>query len=244
MRAGVEGKAGPVLMGASVAYLTGDLEQATLDADVDTLQADVYGALQVGRFFIGAEAGLSYTEYEDIERFTGFPTVTARGDTDSIDYSAAISLGTVFDLGGLKLIPAGRVGYVTAGTDAFTESAPILALEFEDRDISAGFWSVGLRAAAPLGFTAGRVTAYAELGYEDLFAISTDDVGAKLANNTARGVSAEVDDPEARGLYLKLGAGGAIDPSTLLSVDYGLSLRDGEGETHTGKVQLKFLFGG
>jgi outer membrane lipase/esterase len=242
LRAGAEAKFGNVLIGASLAYLTGDLDQAQLNAEIDTLQADAYGALHVAPFFIGAEAGLSYTEYDNIRRFTGFPTVFASGDTDSLDYSAAISLGAVYDIGGLKLIPAGRLGYVSAGADAFTESAPLLALEFADRDISAGFWSVGLRAAAALG-PAGRVTAYAEAGYEDLFAIDADAIGAKLANNTARAVSAASEDPAARGLYFKLGAGGAIAPATHLSIDYGLSLREGEGETHTGKLQLKFLLG-
>jgi len=244
VRAGVEGKAGNALLGGSIAYLTGDLNQSGLNADVKTAQADAYGSLHFRPFFIGAEAGFSYTEYDDITRFTGFPTVYAKGDTESFDYSAAASLGAVFDLGGFKLIPAGRIGYVTAGTDAFSESAPLLALEYQDRDISAGFWSLGMRAAAPLGSTRDAVTAYAEAGYEDLFAISSDEVDAKLVNNTARGVSAAVDDPAARGLYFKLGASGAITPSTTLSVDYGLSLRDGEGESHTGKVQLKMLFGG
>ena len=244
VRAGVTESFGESFAGLSIAYLTGEHSQANLSADIRTVQADFHAATRFRQFFLGAEAGLSYTSFDDIKRFTGHPTVFGESDTEGWSYSAAASAGLVLDMGGVKLIPNARLGYLTANIDAFSESAPILALEYADRDISSGFWSLGVRAAFDLHRSELPLTAYAEIGYESLFATDTDDVTAHLVDNTALPVSADIDDPASRGLYLKLGVSGHLDAATTLSVDYGLSLPDGDSQNHTGKVQLKFLFGG
>jgi hypothetical protein len=71
-----------------------------------------------------------------------------------------------------------------------------------------------------------------------------DDITARLVNNTALSVTTEIDDPASRGFYVRLGASGNIASDMSLGVDYGLSLQDGEGESHTGRLQIKKLFGG
>jgi outer membrane lipase/esterase len=244
IRAGVEGRIGESFTGVALSYASGDHDQGGLSADVDRAQADVYGTMRLGSFFVGADAGLSYSDYSNIGRNTGFPTVIARGDTDGWGYSAAINAGAVIGQGAFKLLPNVRLGYLSSSTEAFSETAPLLALEYGERDISSGFWSAGIRAAATLDAGGRPLQGFAEIGYEGLFATSTDDVNAHLVGNTALPVAASIDDPAARGLYFKLGLGGQLDAATTLSVDYGLSLGDGDGETHSAKIQLKFLFGG
>jgi len=245
VRAGAEGDIGGAIAGVAVSLVEGDHDQAGLSADAQRTQADVYGSMRLGGgFFVGADAGVSYSDYRKIERDTDFPTVVAHGDTDGWGYSAALNAGYVIGQGAFKLLPNLRVGYLSSSTAAFSESAPLLALEYGDRDISSGFWSAGIRAATTLA-TGGRpLQAFGEIGYEGLFATSTDDVTAHLVGNTALPVSAAIDDPASRGLYLRIGVDGQLDERTTLSVDYGLSLGEGDTETQSAKVQLKFLFGG
>lgn len=243
VRGGVNGHLGGGIAGVSLAYLRGNHGQPGLSADVETFQGDVYGAMQFNRFFVSTEAGISYTNFDNISRFTGFPTVNARSDANGWSYSASVGAGTVLDMSGFRLIPNARLGYLNSDLDAFSETAPILALEFADRTISSGFWSLGLRAATDLGSPQHPIAAYAEAGYESLFATDTDGITAHLVGNTALPVSVAVDDPASRGFYFKAGAGGHLNEDTTLSVDYGLSLREGDGESHTGRVQLKFLLG-
>jgi outer membrane lipase/esterase len=244
IRAGVEGRIGGAIAGVAVSYAAGEHDQGGLSADTERAQADIYGTMRLGGFFVGADAGVSYSNHRNIERDTGFPTVTADGDTDGWGYSAAVNAGYVIGQGAFKLLPNVRLGYLSSSTDAFSESAPLLALEYGDRDISSGFWSAGIRAATTLNLGARPLQAFGEIGYEGLFATSADDITAHLVGNTALPVSAAVDDPAARGLYLRVGVDGQLNETTTLSVDYGLSLGDGDTETHSGKVAVKFLFGG
>ncbi|NJM34690.1 MAG: autotransporter domain-containing protein [Rhodomicrobium sp.] len=244
VRGGLNGSVGPVIGGISLAYLRGDHGQSGLSANVETVQGDIHAAMRFQSFFVSGEAGFSYTSFENITRFTGFPTVNAKADADGMAYSGSIGTGLIVDMGGFKLIPNGRVGYLNADLDQFSESAPILALDYAERSISSGFWALGLRGTASFGSGAAAVTAYAEAGYESLFSTDTDDITARLVENTALPVTVGVDDPASRGFYLKLGAGGQLNRDTVLSFDYGLSLPEDDGETHTGRVQLKFLLGG
>jgi outer membrane lipase/esterase len=245
IRAGVEGNIGGAIAGVAVSYVEGEHDQAGLSADTQRAQADIYGGMRIGGgFFVGVDAGISYSDYSEIERDTGFPTVVARGDTEGWGYSAAVNAGYVLEHGAFKLLPNVRVGYLSSSTDAFSESAPLLALEYGDRDIASGFWSAGVRAATTLEMGGRPLQAFAEIGYEGLFATETDNITAHLVGNTALPVSAGVDDPASRGLYLRVGVDGHLDATTTLSADYGLSLSDGDSETHSAKVALKFLFGG
>jgi outer membrane lipase/esterase len=243
VRIGAANRFGPAIAGVSFAYLEGDHDQAGLSTDVTTVHGDAYGVVDMKSFFINAAGGFTSTSFDDISRFTGFPTVSASSETDAWSFSGAIGAGLKLDLGGFKLIPNARVGYLSSEVDAFSERAPVLALSFADREISSGYWSAGLRAAAELGGH-HALKAYAEVGYESLFSTQTDDITARLVNNTALPATTEIDDSASRGFYVRLGASGNIASDMSLGVDYGLSLQDGEGESHTARVQIKKLFGG
>jgi hypothetical protein len=188
-----------------VGYLDGELQGQRLTADASTAQVDAYVVYQLNPFFIGAEGGVSFSDFSDIRRDNGFPTLVGEGDTDVVGYTLAATLGTNFDVGGIRLTPAVRAGRFSANVDAFNESVPLLALGFSDREIEAGFWTARLRASAYFD-SARRPQAFVEAGYEDLFSVE-DGFSAKLIDNTARGVVIDPDAIKARGFFLKVGVG-------------------------------------
>ena len=235
VRAGFDASDGPVGFGASLAYETGNISGHLLKSDMRSTQIDTYALTHLSAFFAGVEAGVSFNDYTGIERQTGFPTVTADGGTESIDYTAAATLGAQYQMSGITLTPAVRVGYASLNLDGYTESAPILALQYGDRDVTTGFWTARLRASTPL-FGYDHAIAYGEVGYEDLFS-TNDSYTAKLAFNTAHAVTIN-DDLQASGLYFKAGVGGYLDNNIKLTGEYTLSLQNGNGDVQSGRLRV------
>jgi hypothetical protein len=106
IRVGLDTRRDGLIFGAAVAYLDGDVQGQRLSADASTAQADAYLVYQFNPFFVGAEGGVSFTDFDDIRRDTGFPTLIGESDTDALSYTLAATLGTNFDLGGIRLTPA------------------------------------------------------------------------------------------------------------------------------------------
>lgn len=242
IRVGFDTRQGGLILGGAFAYLEGDVDSNRLNSDATTAQVDIYALYRMASFFIGAEGGISFTDFDDIRRDTTFPTVIGRSDTDGTAYSLAATLGTQLSYGGITLTPALRVGYLSGEVDAFSESAPLLALEYSGRDIDAGFWSARIRASTQI-FNNLRSVAYVEAGYEDLFSVE-DGYSAKLVNNTAHAVDIDPDNLDARGLFLKAGVSGYISETIQLSAEYGVSFQDDDGNVQTGRLTLKIPLGG
>jgi outer membrane lipase/esterase len=241
VRVGFDGNYGSIAFGSSLAYQTGSLSGKALSSDLRATQIDAYALTHLSAFFAGIEGGVSLNEYNSLKRVTGFPTVTADGGTRSVDYSFAGTVGAQYHFGALTLTPAARLGYASVNIDGFTEAAPVLALQYSDRNVTTGFWTARIRAATPF-FGSSRATAYGEVGYEGLFA-TDDSYTAKLAFNTAHAVTIGNSDLEARGFFLKAGVGGYISENIKLSGEYGLSLQDGKGDIHSGRLRLTIPLG-
>lgn len=263
--AGFAASVGAAIAGAAVAYVPGDHRQSGLSASARTVEADVYTLFDLRSFFLSLDAGVSYTDFDNIRRDTGFgrldpipveeiltaplvadaSVVFAEGDTDGWAHEVAVGAGSAFDAGdNLRLVPHARAGYLQADVDPFDETAPILALSYGGREITTGFWSTALRATAGIRRQSHELSATVELGYEGLFSTRTGKVEARLMDNTAVPVSIDVEDPPARGPYLSVGLEGYLDASTVLSAGLSLSLDGGEISGHTGTLALRFLFGG
>jgi outer membrane lipase/esterase len=240
-RVGFDASDGSIVFGSSFAFQTGSLSGRALSSDLRATQIDAYALSHFSSFFAGLEAGVSLNEFNDLRRATGFPTVTAEGGTQSVDYTVAGTVGAQYQLDGVTLTPAARIGYASLNINGFTESAPILALSYGDRDVTTGFWTGRLRAAMPFVGGPGAI-AYGEVGYEGLFATS-DGYSAKLASNTAHAVTID-DNLEARGFFLKAGVGGNLTNNIKLSGEYGLSLQNGSGDIHSGRLRLTIPLSG
>lgn len=200
VRVGFDNRSGNVSYGLAAAYLTGDADTSNVQSEISSAQADAYGVATFGPLFLGVQGGFSYTEFDDIDRKTGFGPIEASGDTQGFQYSAAVNGGAQFKAGGISLTPSLKVGYISANLDSFDESAPVLALEYDEREISGGFWSARIRASTLAG---AGISVHAEVGYEDFFSLSDDGVTAKLVNNTALAESARLAEIEGRGVFVK-----------------------------------------
>ena len=242
LRVGFDARWNDFIIGAAFAYLEGDINGRLLSSDVGTAQLDAYLLYQFDPFFLGVEGGASFTEFDDVRRDTGIPTLIAESDTDSFSYTLAATLGMNFDVGRIRLTPAFRAGYLSANVDALSENVPLLALAISDREIDAGFWTARIRASTYLD-TALRPQLFVEAGYEDLFSIE-DGYNAQLIDNTAQIVEATPNAIEARGLFLKAGASTEIGSGAQLSAEYGIAFQESDDEVHSGRISLKIPLGG
>jgi outer membrane lipase/esterase len=241
VRAGFDASSGRVTFGSAIAYQTGSLSGHRLSSDVSTTQFDAYALTRFGAFFTGVEGGVSFDDFSKLRRFTGFPTVTADGGTQSVDYSLAATVGAQYQFGGVTLTPGARLGFVVLNIDRFTESAPLLALQYSNNDVSTGFWTARLRATTNF-FGIPSATVYGEAGYEGLFA-TNQNFTAKLAFNTAHAVTLS-DDLDARGFFFKTGVGGYISGGIRLSGEYELSTQNGNGDIHSGRLRVTIPLSG
>jgi outer membrane lipase/esterase len=235
VRAGFDASSGSISFGSAIAYQTGSLSGHRLRSDVNTTQFDAYALTRFGAFFTGIEGGVSLDDYGRLRRVTGFPTITADGGTQSVDYSFAGTAGAQYQLGSITLTPAARLGYAALNINSFTESSPILALQYGAQDVSTGFWTARLRATTNF-FGMPSATVYGEAGYEGLFATSQS-YTAKLAFNTAHAVTLS-DGLDARGFFIKTGIGGYVFDGVQLSGEYELSTQNGNGDIQSGRLRV------
>lgn len=242
VRAGFDATYGSLTFGTALAFQSGSIDGHLLRSNLRATQGDAYALMRFNPFFVGAEAGVSLNEYNDLKRNTGFGPLDTQGATRSVDYTVAATLGSQYQMGGITLTPAGRVGFASVNIDGFSESAPILALDYSDRNISTGFYTVRLRASSQfLSYT--HAVAYAEIGYENLFS-SDSSYTAKLANNTAHGVVINDNDLEGRGVFVKAGIGGYLTDNIKVSGEYGLATQNGQGDVHSGRLRLTIPLSG
>jgi outer membrane lipase/esterase len=212
-----------------------------LKGDLTSIQWDAYALTRLGPLFTGIEGGVSWDGFDKLKRETGFPAVNAGGNTQGKEYSVASTVGANFNFRGITLTPAARVGYAGLDIDRFVESAPILALQYSNQDVTTGFWTARVRATTsglfgnPLAFT------YGEVGYEKLFSTSQN-YTAKLYNNTAHAVTLS-DNLDARGLFLRAGVGGYVG-SIKLSGEYQASLQDNDGTIQSGRLRVTIPLSG
>ncbi len=244
VRAGIDRQFGNMLIGGATTFLAGDTESGALEAENLTISGDLYATSYWGPLFVSGQVGIAESFINDIERNTGFGPITATGSTNVRQYGAAGEVGALFKMGQTAIIPAARLGYVSADMDGFSETAELLALEYSDRTVSTAYWAAKIRASTNIVAGASKTAAYAEVGYEDFFSEDVDNVVSRLVNNTAHPNEVTIASPEGRGLFFKVGASSLISDSVSLDVDYGLSLHGGDGETHTGKVRVKVPLSG
>ncbi len=234
VRVGFDSAYGPIAFGSAFAYQQGSLSGDALSGTLKTAQIDSYALSRLGPFFAGAEGGVSLNNYSNLSRETGFPTLSAGATTSSVDYTVAGTVGATYQFGPLALTPAFRVGYASLNLNGFTESAPVLALQYSNQDVTTGFWTARVRASTPLPWGAALI--YGEAGYEGLFSTS-DAYSAKLAFNTAQAVSLN-ENLNARGFFIKAGVGGHVFANVIVSGEYELSTQDGNGDIHSGRLRV------
>jgi outer membrane lipase/esterase len=242
-RLGFDRRFGSTLVGAAVGVGLGELGGSNLKSDVAVYDGDVFATTLFGPLYLTAQAGGSFTQYDSLRRATGLgPVIGTANGADARQFGTNLEAGIILKTGALSIIPSARVGYVDARVGSFAETSELLAIAFEERSLSSGTASARLRAVYDLSFGRFGGTAFGEVGYEKFFSQSADAISARFVNNTAQPFSTTVSDVAARGLNFKVGVDGKISQTMALSLQYGLSLEDGQGQIHTGQARVKVPF--
>ncbi len=222
--AGFDASLGPVSLGADAGFDTGSLSGPALTAAVTGGHLAAYAFGDYGQFFGGVEAGVSFDSFGNIRRDTGFPTVVATGSTSGLGGSVAATLGMRQQAGTITIVPAVRLGFAAVRTGGYTETAPLLALQYSDRLTTTLFYQVRVRASAPLPM-ALPVDAFGEIGYEGL-GLTSDSYTAKLAGNTAK-ASTISPGLAPDGFYFRGGLETAIGGAAKIEAEYDFAQHGG-----------------
>lgn len=242
VRGGYDKTLGNVLFGGSAAFLQGKQSAPGFSDDITSLRADLYGTALMGPAFISLNGGIASAWYENIDRATGFPGVSAHGTTTGWIGSAAAEAGLMQALGPITLMPSGRITYVHSSVGGYSESAPILALAYDGRDSDAVLAGARLRVVTQLSGGGLLASLYGEVGYEELISYSASGISARLANNTALPVLVNPGEPNGPGILAKAGISTQLGQSIFLDVNYGATIHNGGGEAHSGNVRIKGTF--
>jgi outer membrane autotransporter protein len=243
VRGGFDKQFGDSVFGGSATILSGRANSSGLRSDVMTLRGDVYGTMTAGPFYFSADAGAASVWLENIERATGFGPLVAEGKTTNFVVSTTGEAGLVQRFGDVLLMPSARLTYFHSQLDGYDEQAPILALSYADRTTDALLGSVRLRAVVEANlFGSMPSSVFGEVGYEDYLSISNDQITASLVNNTALPTTVNPGDPNGPGFLGKVGISNQVSDHVFLDLNYGISVHNSGGETHSGDVRLKATF--
>ena len=242
-RGGVDQKNGSTLTGASISLLGGSLDTGSIRSNLISARGDVYGTALFGNAYISGDAGIASLWLRDIARDTGFPTVTARGNTEGYVATAAAEAGYVYQAGPLTIIPSARVTYFHTGINGYNETAPILALSYGGRDLDSVLLGGKVRGVTPVGsLFGGETTAFGEIGYENFVYADSGTITTTFVGNTALPTIVNPANPNGPGIIGKVGLSNHISENVYLDVQYGISAHDEGGTSHSGDVRMKATF--
>lgn len=175
--------------------------------DTDTWALSVYGSAYAARNFYldgilnvanasyGADRNITYVDG------TGLVNVDAHGDTDGMTYSAGVSGGYDFLVGGLTLSPNIGLYYIDATIDSFTErGAAGLNLIYDEQSFQSFTGNIGLRATYAWNLSWGVLLPHVRVDYVREFKNDADVFGVRFAAdpnaNSAPPILVETDNPD------------------------------------------------
>ena len=188
---------------------------------------------------MSANGGIGSLSLDGITRETGFPTVVASGSTSGYVATAAAEIGFAQQLGAFTIIPSGRLTYFHSQLDGYSESADILALSYSEQKSDTLLAGGKVRVATNVPGLGLNATGFGEIGYEGVVSSSNNNITSSLVNNTALPTVVKPGDANGPGIIGKLGLSSEITAGTFLDLQYGISIHDQGGETHSGDIRLK-----
>lgn len=191
MLGGVDYRFGDQLVaGASFAYGQSsiDLDGGEGGLDTDTWAVSLYGStyassnlyfdaiLNVANADYGADRNIAYVDG------TGLINRDARGDTDGMTYSAGLSGGRDFLIGGLTLSPTLGLYYIDATIDGFTErGAGGLNLIYDQQSFQSFTGNLGFRATYAWNLSWGVLLPHLRIDYVRELKDDVDVFGVRFA---------------------------------------------------------------
>lgn len=177
--------------GLSLAYGQSSIEFEPRDEgglDSDTWAASLYGSAYVAKnlYFdtIVNVANASYAADRNITYVdgTGLVNVDAHGDTDGMTYSAGLSGGYDFLVGGLTLSPTLGFFYIDATIDSFTErGAGGLNLIYDEQSFQSFTGNLGFRVTYAWNLSWGVLLPHLRVDYVREFKDDVDVFGVRFA---------------------------------------------------------------
>ena len=167
------------VLGASVAFLN---SSSDLSAGAGTQDAKGYGFTFFGSFvptadaYVDAIVNIGHNNY-DGRRQSG--TTSFSGDTSGNQWGFALSAGYAFNNGALALTPYGRVEYVDAKVDGFTESGGSGVATISDQRIKATTLSLGAQASYAISTSWGVLIPNGRIEFQHLANSSRSDLTAQ-----------------------------------------------------------------
>ncbi|MBM0104248.1 autotransporter domain-containing protein [Steroidobacter sp. S1-65] len=156
--------------------------------DTDTWAASLYGSVYAARdFYFDAIVNVANAKYGADRNITyvdgtGLVNVDAHGDTDGMTYSAGVSGGYDFLIGGLTLSPNLGVFYIDATIDSFTErGAGGLNLIYDEQSFQSFTGNVGFRATYAWNLSWGVLLPHLRVDYVREFKDDVDVFGVRFA---------------------------------------------------------------
>lgn len=177
--------------GLSLAYGQSSIDFTPRDEgglETDTWAVSLYGSAYAARNFYfdaivnvadasyGADRNITYVDG------TGLVNVDARGDTDGMTYSAGLSGGYDFLIGGLTLSPNLGLFYIDATIDSFSESgAGGLNLIYDEQTFQSFTGNIGFRATYAWNLSWGVLLPHVRVDYVREFKDDVDVFGVRFA---------------------------------------------------------------
>lgn len=175
--------------------------------ETDTWAVSLYGSAYAARnFYFDAIVNVANASYGADRNITyvdgaGLVNVDARGDTDGMTYSAGLSGGYDFLVGGLTLSPTLGLFYIDATIDSFTEKgAGGLNLIYDEQTFQSFTGNIGFRATYAWNLSWGVLLPHLRVDYVREFKDDVDVFGVRFAAdpnaNSAPPILVETDNPD------------------------------------------------
>ncbi|MDQ8028085.1 MAG: SGNH/GDSL hydrolase family protein [Brevundimonas sp.] len=177
--------------GLAGTFRTAEVEAGPLAFDLETYAFDAWVGWRSGNMFLGAAAGGSIENYDDITRQTALAPIVHTGETTGGSIGARVQGGWWFDMGGIALSPRAAVTWGSTDVNGWAEEGVAAQYAYQDRTVQAAAGEVSLRAEGGgdgVGF-------FIEGGYRDSFGDSSDPVATGILGNPAQILRREVEDP-------------------------------------------------
>lgn len=194
--------------GLAGTFRTAEVEAGPLAFDLETYAFDAWVGWRSGNMFLGAAAGGSIENYDDITRQTALAPIVHTGETTGGSIGARVQGGWWFDMGGIALSPRAAVTWGSTDVNGWAEQGAAAQYAYQDRTVQAAAGEVSLRAEGGgdgVGF-------FIEGGYRDSFGDSSDAVATGILGNPAQILRRKIEDP----------FGGSLLASAGVEADVGL----------------------
>ncbi|MCE7027547.1 autotransporter domain-containing protein [Jiella avicenniae] len=243
VRLGYDAFLGDALVGGSVSYSNGSVDDSPITYDTQAFAADLYAATMMHGFQLGATAGVAHADFNDIERVTLLPGVANGGaDTNAVVYDVGAEIAYPMAFGDLTATPSLSLTYLHFDVDDFTESGLAARIQYDgyDRDALFGAANLDLAYATEAFGRPARLTG--RIGYEDN--LTSDDAGivSRISGSPSQNSFAAFDDLSGRGFVLGAGAEASFTDDVAGSLSYSVGFSDTIDVSHAAKAMLTVKF--